>query len=482
MDGVEPRGPVWNRRNFLASLGVLAAPTVLASPARAQPIGGKGRMLVLGCVLHFLDDPGDATDAGPWELFEHGALVVEDGHIAWVGDRHAVPARHRGGAVLDYGDRLIVPGFVDCHVHYSQVDVIASYGKQLLDWLQTYVFPVEAQFGDADHARKIAGFFLDRLLACGTTTASVFPTVHTESVDAFCTEAHRRELRMLCGKVLMDREPFAPSFLRDPDVDTARTQTLELVDRWHGVGRLGYSLTPRFAPSSTEAMLRMVGELRVQRPDLWLQTHLAENTAEVELVHELFGGRSYLDVYDRYNLLGPRSLFAHCVHIDDRDRARLAETASTIAFCPTSNLFLGSGLFDLHHARAAGVAVGLGTDIGAGTSYSILQTLNEAYKVLALQGQPLTGHRGFYLATLGGAQALSLADRIGNFTPGKEADFVVLDWTATPELARRTRVAKTFTERLFALMTLGGDRAVHATHVLGRRHHSAHTVPLPAGG
>lgn len=364
-----------------------------------------------------------------------------------------------------------MPGFVDTHVHAAQVDVIASYGEQLLEWLKKYVFPAESKFDDRAHARALSGFFLDRLLAAGTTTATVFPTVHPTSVDAFFEQAEQRNLRMLCGKVLMDREPYAPDYLRDASVAQAERETRELIDRWHGRGRLGYSITPRFAPTSTEKLLAMVGRLHEERPDLWIQTHAAENKAEVALVEELFGGRSYLDVYDRYGLLTKKSLFAHCVHIDGVDRSRLAETGSSIAFCPTSNLFLGSGLFDLHAARGKKVTVGLGTDIGAGTSYSPLATLSEAYKVTALRGEGLSAERGFYLATLGGAQALDLDGVIGNFRPGKEADFTVLDFAATPVLARRTEVAESFADRLFALMILGDERAVAATYVMGRRVH-----------
>ncbi len=480
----EPSGG-WDRRRFLSGLGLLAVPAVLPAAAHASPYttappgrGGSGRLVVLGTVLHFLDDPGDPGDEQAWEVFEDGALVVEDGLVSWVGLADALPAAYRGGAeVVDHRGRLIVPGFVDCHVHYSQVDSLASYGKHLLDWLDEYVYPVEARFGDRGHADVVAGFFLDRLLAAGTTTASVHPTLHPESVDAFFTEAHRRNLRMLCGKVLMDDPSHSPEFLLDASVEQAQQQTLDLINRWHGKGRLGYSLTPRFALTSTPELLTMVAEVWDHCPDLWLQTHAAENRIGTQMVLKKFPGRSYIDVYDRFRLLRPRSLYAHCIHIDDRDRALLADTGASIAFCPTSNLFLGSGLFDLHAARAAGVKVGLGTDIGAGTSYSLLETLNEAYKVGSLQDHPLSAYRGFYLATLGGAQALALDDKIGNFTPGKEADFVVLDWTATPELTRRTEVATTFTERLFALMTLGDDRAVHSTHIMGQRHHDRSTAP-----
>jgi guanine deaminase len=468
------------RRSVLAGIGAAVLPSLATGSARATDAaagsvaGGtehSGPKVVRGTILHFLEDPGDPPDPTAWELFEDGVLAVDGGgKVAWAGAADELPHRLRSGAQeVDHRGKLIVPGFVDTHVHASQVDVIASYGEQLLQWLEKYVFPAEAKFDNPAHARAVSGFFLDRLLAAGTTTASVFPTVHPVSVDAFFEEAHQRSLRMLCGKVLMDREPYAPPYLRDAGVEQAERETRELIARWHGKGRLGYSITPRFAPTSTEKMLAMVGRLHEERPDLWLQTHAAENKDEVELVRKLFGRRSYIDVYERYGLLTDRSLFAHSIHIDDTDRARLAATGSSIAFCPTSNLFLGSGLFDLHAARGRSVDVGMGTDIGAGTSYSMLQTLNEAYKVTALQGRGLSAHRGFYLATLGGAQALDLDHAIGNFRPGKEADFTVLDWAATPALARRTEAAETYAERLFALMMLGGEHAVTATYVLGRR-------------
>ncbi|WP_308295933.1 guanine deaminase [Streptomyces sp. ISL-96] len=474
------------RRSLLAGMGAAAVPAMaLSAPSAAHAIGravhapprtGQQQThptVVFGHVLHFLEDPGDPPDPTAWELFEDGALAIGgDGTVTYAGPASDLPERLRRGArTIDHRGRLIVPGFVDTHIHAAQVDVIASYGKQLLEWLETYVFPAEARFDRAAHARALAGFFLDRLLAAGTTTATVFPTIHPASVDAFFEQSLQRGLRMLCGKVLMDREPYAPAYLRDRSVAEAEQQTRELIGRWHGKERLGYSVTPRFAPTSTEPMLAMTGRLLEEHPDLWLQTHAAENKDEVALVKKLFGGRSYIDVYERYGLLTKRSLFAHCVHIDATDRARLAAAGSSVAFCPTSNLFLGSGLFDLHAARKSKVSVGLGTDVGAGTSYSLLTTLNEAYKVTALRGRTLSAYRGFYLATLGGAQALDLDDTIGNFRPGKEADFTVLDFTATETLARRTDVAKDFAERLFALMILGDERAVAATYAQGRLVH-----------
>ncbi len=375
------------------------------------------------------------------------------------------PEDTAGAAVDDYTGKLILPGFVDAHIHYAQVDVIASYGTQLLDWLERYTFPAERKFADPEHAAIIASFFFDELLRNGTTTAAIYPTVHKVSVDAVFTAAMTRRMRMLAGKVMMDRN--CPDFVRD-DVAGAEADNRELIKRWHGKDRLGYALTPRFAPTSTPEQLAMTARLWKEFPDLRMQTHLAENIDEIKWVKDLFPeSSSYYDVYARFGLVGNGSIFGHCVHMSDEDLALMAKAGDAIAFCPTSNLFVGSGLFDLKRARAAGVKVGIGTDVGGGTSYSMLRTLAEAYKVLQLNGINLDPMRAFHLATLGGADALGLADTIGNFAPGKEADFVVLDLAATPVLARRTSIAETLEERLFALMTLGDDRSVFATHILG---------------
>lgn len=420
-----------------------------------------------GSILHFLRDPGAEADPAAWEYWEDGCLRVVDGRVAGLGPTHQILKSRGAQDVLhDHHGKLVLPGFVDTHVHYAQVDVIASYGRQLLDWLNDYTFPAERAFADPDHARRIAGLFLDTLLSNGTTAAAVYPTVHKQSVDAFFEEAQNRKLRMICGKILMDRN--SPDYLRD-DVAGAEADCRELIERWHGKERLGYALTPRFAPTSSPEQLAMAGRLHAET-GVWMQTHLAENIDEIRWVKELFpDARSYLDVYDRFGLLGPRSVFAHCIHLDDEDRARFVASNSAMSFCPTSNLFIGSGFFDLEAARRCGVRVGLATDVGGGTSYSMLQTLAEAYKVLMTRGQRLHAWRGLWLATLGGAECLSLDDTIGNFMIGKEADCVVLDLAATPVLDRRMQVAKTLEERLFALMMLGDDRAVSATYVLGQR-------------
>lgn len=417
-------------------------------------------------LLHCLADPREVGIEASHEYFEDGLLVVEDGKV--VRNGHAadllstLPA---GTEVIEYKDALITPGFIDTHIHYPQTGMIASYGEQLLDWLDTYTFPTERAFADKVHAGEVAQVFLRELLRNGTTTALVFGSVHKESVDAFFEQAHKLDLRMIAGKVLMDRN--APDYLTDT-AESGYADSKELIERWHGKGRLHYAVTPRFAPTSTPEQLTLAGKLFKEYPDLYMHTHLSENRQEIEWVRELFPERrGYLDVYDHHGLIGARSVFAHGVHLCDDECQRLGETGSAVAFCPTSNLFLGSGLFDLEKVEGFGVRVGLGTDIGAGTSFSQLQSLNEAYKVMQLQGKKLDPFKSLYLATLGGARALYLDDRIGNLQPGKEADFVVLDYKATPLIDFRLSQAKTLPEKLFALMMLGDDRAVKETYAAG---------------
>ncbi|TRX73147.1 guanine deaminase [Pseudomonas mangiferae] len=420
-------------------------------------------------ILHCLADPADAAAGQAHEYFEDGLLVIEDGRVARVGPAAELLPGLGDVPVTEYPDALIVPGFIDTHIHYPQTGMIASYGEQLLDWLNTYTFPTEQRFGDPAHARQVAEFFLAELLRNGTTTALVFGSVHKASVDAFFEAAQTLDLRMIAGKVLMDRN--APEGLTDTP-ESGYADSKALIERWHGKGRLHYAVTPRFAPTSTPEQLALAGQLFHEYPGLYMHTHLSENLKEIEWVKALFPERTgYLDVYDHYRLIGPRSVFAHGVHVCDEECARLGETGSAVAFCPTSNLFLGSGLFDLAKLERHGVRVGLGTDVGAGTSFSQLQTLNEAYKVMQLQGEKLDPFKSLYLATLGGARALYLDDRIGNFASGKDADFVVLDYRATPLLGYRLDQAKDLAERLFALMMLGDDRAVKETFAAGRSVH-----------
>ena len=432
------------------------------------------RQAFRGPLLHFLADPGAAAapELAPDAVayFTDGLLMVENGLVSAAGAARDLLTRLDGSWELSaYPDKLILPGFVDCHIHYSQTDMIAAHGEQLLQWLERYTFPVEARFADAAHAAEVAEVFLDELLRNGTTTALVLATVHPQSVDAFFRAAAARRLRMIAGKVLMDRN--APDVLLDTP-ESGYADSRALIERWQGVGRLGYAITPRFAATSSEAQLEQAGKLAAEYPEAYVHSHVAENRSEVAWVAELFPwSRSYLDVYDRFGLLRERAVYAHCLHLDADDRRRMADSGAAMAFCPTSNLFLGSGLFDLAAADAAGVRVGVATDVGAGTSFGLLQTLGDAYKVLQLNGQFLQPLRAFYLATLGGARALYLDDRIGNFSPGKEADFVVLDPAATPLMARRMQSMQDLAEQLFVLMTLGDDRAVAATYVLGELLH-----------
>jgi guanine deaminase len=418
-------------------------------------------------ILHCLGDPGEHADATQVEYFADGLLIVEDGHVAGLGDAETLlPGLADDIELIDQRGNLICPGFIDCHVHFSQVDIIASYGEQLLDWLNRYAYPAEQRFSDAQYADEVADFFTDELLRNGTTTALVFPTVHEESVDAIFSAASKRNMRLLSGKILMDQH--CPESVRD-DAESAYSVSRRLLEKWHGNGRLGYALTPRFAVTSSEAQLAAVGKLAAEFPDVHVHTHLAENHEEVDLIAKQFPwSRSYLDVYDHFGLVRERSVFAHCLHLDDQDRERMANSGSAIAFCPTSNLFLGSGLFNLRSARENGIRVGLATDVGGGTSLNMLRTMSEAYKVLHLESQSLPGFRALYLATLGAAEALYLDDKIGNFATGKEADFVVLNYAGAQITTRRLAKAEDIAEKLFALIMLGDDRNISATHVMGR--------------
>lgn len=421
----------------------------------------EATIAVRGEIVSFDDDPRRSPKA--LRHWPDGLVVIEDGRIVAVGDVALPP----GTPIDDWRGHLILPGFVDTHIHYPQTDVIASHGEHLLGWLERYTFPAESRFGDPATARETARFFVDELLRNGTTTALVLATVHPESVDAIFEAASARRMRLAAGKVLMDRN--CPEFLRDT-AQSGYDDSLALIRRWHGRQRLSYAVTPRFAPTSSEAQLEAAGRLCRENPGVLMHTHVAENRDEVAWVKQLFpAARSYLDVYERHGLLGPRAVLAHGIYLDDTDRGRLAATGAAIAHCPTSNLFVGSGIFDYAHAHAAGVRVSLATDVGGGTSFSMLRTMHEAYKVSQLAGEPLGPLDAFYLATLAGARALGMERDIGSCAPGREADLVVLDPKATPLMARRMGRAETLEERLFALMILGDDRAVAATYILGEK-------------
>ena len=421
-------------------------------------------------LFHFLKDPGVDNDESAYEYIEDGLLVIDNGCVSRIGPAQTLMKELASDIqITDYRGKLIVPGLIDAHIHYPQTDMIASYGEQLLQWLNKYTFPTERRFEEAAYAEEVAEFFLDELLRNGTTSALILATVHPGSVDAIFEASRARNLRMMAGKVMMDRN--APDYLLDTP-ESSYEQTKELLEKWHNVDRLLYAITPRFAPTSTDAQLQQVSRLSNAYPDAYMHTHVAENKKEVQWVAELFPwSRSYLDVYDHYGLLRERSMFAHCIHLDEQDRVRLAETGAAAVFCPTSNTFLGSGLFNCVKAREQNIKVAIATDVGGGTSFGMLPTLSEAYKVQQLSSHNLSPLRALFLATLGNAQALYLEDKIGNFLPGKEADFIVLDQQATPLIERRMRFAQTIEEQIFVYIMLGDDRVVKATYILGKKAH-----------
>lgn len=416
-------------------------------------------------VLHFLHKP-TAEGAG-LEYFDDGVLLVEQGRVVALASAEAMVQQGFDLSRCEHlPDQLIMPGFIDSHIHCPQLDVMASYGEQLLDWLNRYTFPAETKFSDPEYAAQMSELFLDRLLAAGTTTALAYATVHAHSAEALFSAAHKRALRMVAGRVMMDRN--APPALSDTAVSGERDDR-RLIEQWHGKGRLAYALTPRFAPTSTPEQLAAAGRLYREYDGVYMQTHLSENLSELAWIEQLYPkAKHYLDVYDQAGLLGPRSVFGHGIHLCDDELARLAATGSSVAFCPGSNLFLGSGLLDMARLTAAGVNTSIATDVGAGTSFSQLRTLADAYRVLQLQGQPLHPYSAFYALTLGNARSLHLDKHIGNFEVGKEADVVVLD--LAPDALQRRRQSQTtcLEEQLFALMILGDERNVARTYAQGQ--------------
>lgn len=437
---------------------------------------------IRGRLLWYRGDP-DVEGASSRRYVPDGAILIENGHVAAAGDASEVLARLPEGAPVD--DRrphLVLPGFIDAHIHYPQSQVVASYGTALLDWLERYTFPEEQRFADDTHAAESAQFFLDELLRNGTTTASVYCTVHPGSVEAFFAESDRRGTRMIAGKMMMDRG--APP----PLLDTAETgyrASKNLIARWHGRGRQLYAISPRFALTSSPAQLEAAGRLAREHPECHVQTHISENVSEIEAVLARFPAEpDYTAVYESYGLLGSRSLMGHCLHLSEDERRRFHEEDAVAVFCPTSNLFLGSGFFDWATMRdpARPIRVAVATDIGGGTSYSMLATMGEAYKILRIQGQSLTPDAAFHAMTRGNAVALGLADRIGSFEPGRECDAVVLDSAATPAMAHRMRSARTLQEELFVLTTLGDDRSVAATYIMGDLAHERADQPSGLSG
>ncbi len=425
---------------------------------------------IRGDLIYFTDDPFLSDPAKSFVHERDGIVLIRDGVIEAAGPAATIAPRLPEGAEIDhYPGCLISAGFIDTHIHYVQTGMIGAPGGQLLDWLNRYTFPAEQEFQHKPHADAVAATFCDELIRNGTTTALVFCASYPQSVDALFEQAARRNLRLIAGKVLMDRN--APDALLDTP-QQGYDDSKALIEKWHGRGRGVYAITPRFAITSTPAQLEAAGALWREHPDVHVHTHIAENLREVSDVKRLFPDREdYFDVYAHYGLAGERAVFAHGVHLSERDFCRCHETGTALAHCPTSNLFLGSGFFSVAKAKRAErpVRVGVGTDIGAGTSFSLLSTLNEAYKVSQFDGDPISAIRAFYLATLGGAQALRLDDKIGTIRRGLEADLVVLNPAATPLLKFRNERAQSIEELLFVLMTLGDDRAVEATYVAGER-------------
>lgn len=423
---------------------------------------------IRGRLLSFLRVPDGAGDAESYRYIDDGlVLIAGDGRIEAAGAAHELMPRLPAEAhIAHHPGALIMPGFIDPHIHYPQTQVIASYGAQLLEWLNKYTFVEEQKFADPRHAARNAEFFLDELFRNGTTTACAYCTAHRLSADALFAAAHKRNAGMIAGNAVMDRN--APPELLAP-ATRAIADSRDLINRWHGTGRQRYAVTPRFAITSTDAQLADLGTLLKEFPTVLMQTHLDENLDEIATIKKLFpDDASYTAVYHRFGLLGPRSLMGHCIHMNDSEVKLLRDTKAVAVFCPTSNLFIGSGLFNYQRLRAAGVRIALATDVGGGTSYSMLRTAAEAYKVMQLQGQNLPALAAFDLMTRGNAAALNLDGEIGVIAPGAYADLVVLDARATPAMAHRMEVARNLEEELFVLMTLGDDRAVRQTYIAGR--------------
>ncbi|TCS43153.1 guanine deaminase [Reinekea marinisedimentorum] len=430
----------------------------------------SNKLILCADLLDLTDDPlRFGEDSVRFQA--EGALVIEGGKIVDRGTKADMLARYGSSAtVKEYENKIIVPGFIDTHIHLPQTEMIAAYGEQLLTWLKEYAFPTEMKFADYDHAKQVSEIFLNELLRNGTTTALVFGTVHPQSVEAFFESAQARGLRMIAGKVMMDRN--CPDELQDT-AEQGYQETKALIEKWHGVDRLSYAVTPRFAPTSTPEQLNACQKLLQEYPDVYMHTHTSENVAECEWVKELYpNSQDYVGVYEDAGLLRKRSVLAHGIHLNDREIDCLCRTETAIAHCPTSNLFIGSGLFRLKELHSRGVQVAMGTDIGAGTSFSMLQTFNEAYKVQQLQGNRLTAFEGLYLSTLAGARALDLEGVIGQLEPGCEADLVVLDPEATPLMQLRLQNSNSLHEKLFALMMLGDDRCIFQTYSFGQLVHS----------
>ncbi len=421
--------------------------------------------LLLGQTIRFTANPFKEHLPDSVIHEAQGAVAIENGKIAEVGSAHDLRSRYPQAKVTDYGDALISPGFVDAHAHYPQTAIIASWGKRLIDWLNSYTFPEESRFGDPDHARDIAETYFDLVIAAGTTTTVSYCTIHPESVDAYFTAAATRGLRVLGGKTCMDRN--APDSLQDT-AQSAYDDSKALLERWHGTDRLSYVITPRFAPTSTPDQLAALGSLWAEHPEVLMQTHISEQHEEIAWVADLFpDARDYLDVYERHGLLGPGALLGHAIHLTDRERDRIREVDASLIHCPTSNMFIGSGLFDMAGLMEQGHRIGLATDTGGGSSFSMLRTMAAAYEVAQLRGHPLHPAQLWWLATEGSARTLRMEDRIGTLEVGTDADLAVIDLASTQAIAQRAARAEDIWQAVFPTIMMGDDRAIKAVWANG---------------
>ncbi len=423
--------------------------------------------LIYGQVLQFDASPFEMPAETAARVETAGAVAIEDGVILEAGQADAMRYRYPQADTVDMGQALILPGFIDAHVHYPQTGIIASWGKRLIDWLNSYTFPEEMRFGDADYAAMIAARYLDLTAEHGTTTVCSYCTIHPESVDAFFNEAQVRGQRVLAGKTCMDRN--APEGLRDTP-QSAYDHSKALLERWHGVDRLSYVVTPRFSPTSTSEQLHALGALWAEHPDVLMQTHLSEQTDEIAWVKSLYPeARDYLDTYEAHGLLGPGGLYGHAIHLEPRERDRLKEMDAALVHCPTSNTFIGSGLFDMAGLMAEGQRIGLATDTGGGSSFSMLRTMAAAYEIAQLRGTPLHAAQLLWLATEGSARALRIDSQVGRIAPGMEADLIALDLSATPGIAQRSSRAANIWEAIFPTIMMGDDRSISAVWIGGRK-------------
>lgn len=422
--------------------------------------------LLRGRILTFHREPANPEDTDAYSYIEDGAVLMQDGKILGSGNYDDVKSLAQSATVIDHRPHILMAGFIDTHIHFPQVQIVASWGSQLLDWLNGYTFPAEAEYADPDHAQKMAKQFCGLLTDHGTTTASAFCSVHKSSAEALFTEAAARDMRVIAGKTMMDRN--APESVLDTP-QASYDDTKALIQDWHGVGRASYAITPRFAITSSPEQLEMAGALAKEHPECYIQTHLSENHDEIKFTASLYPeAPDYLGIYEHFGLLSARTLLGHAIHLKKREIDVLAEANAHPVFCPTSNLFLGSGLFDDAGLRARGIQSGIATDIGAGTSYSMLQTLNEGYKILQLRDQKLHTLRAFHWITRGNAAVLGLADKIGTLDAGTEADVVVLNSRATAAMELRMERAESLSEELFTLQMMGDDRAIVQTYVSGK--------------